>query len=81
MPYKKLRFDNGYFKREMRRASPEVLAAYDQLDRQNQDIVEVCAMRLIERVPHMGVASALELLYKLGKFLVKAENTGEYSRR
>ncbi|MFH1027256.1 MAG: hypothetical protein V1791_04565 [Pseudomonadota bacterium] len=74
MPYKKMRFDNGYFKREMRRASPDVLAAYDLLDPQDQENIEAHAMTLIEAVPHMGAASALELLYKLGRFLVKAEN-------
>ena len=74
MPYVKLRFDNGYFKREMHRASPEVLAAYELLDQQDQEHIEVYAMNLIEAVPHMGAASALELLYKLGRFLIKAEN-------
>ena len=74
MHYIKLRFDSGYFKREMHRASPDVLAAYEKLDVQDRDNIDACAVALIEAVPHMGAASALELLYKLGRFLIEAEN-------
>ena len=48
-------------------------AAYDKLDPEDQEIVISCVDRLM-RIKNMGIASAWELLSKLGIFLTKNRN-------
>jgi hypothetical protein len=48
-------------------------AAYDKLTQEDQDTVIACVDRLM-RIKNMGIASAWELLSKLGIFLTKNRN-------
>jgi len=62
---------NWYLRREYKRADPVLMAAYRKLPKQDRMTIDALVMMLCEKIDGMGPASALELLYKLGKFILK----------
>ena len=60
---------NWYLRQGYKRAEPAVMEAYRRLSRQDREAIDALVMVLTEKVEKLGPASALELLYKLGRFI------------